>query len=168
MSTLATPKELLVEQLKDLYSAEGQLVNALPRLEKAAHNEELKEAFQTHLEQTEEHVDRLEIIMKGLDESPRGKKCKGMEGLIEEGKEVLENDGASEVIDLALIAAAQRVEHYEIAAYGCARSLAESLGDEKTVKILQKTLDEEGQTDKLLTDIATRIQPHASEVDVDE
>jgi ferritin-like metal-binding protein YciE len=154
MAKLSSPRDLLIEELKDLYSAELQLTRALPKMAKAAENEELKEAFQTHLRETENHASRLEKIMKRLDESPRGKKCKAMEGLIEEGKEIMGEDAEAVILDLGLITAAQKVEHYEIAGYGCARTLAELAGEEEIAEILQETLDEEGKTDKLLTKIA--------------
>jgi ferritin-like metal-binding protein YciE len=147
-------QDLFVDQLKDLYSAENQLIKALPRMAKAATNDELKQAFQTHLEQTREHAQRLEQIFEKLGAKGRGKKCKAMEGLIEEGKEIMEEDAEPEVLDAGLIAAAQRVEHYEIAGYGTVRAYAELLGDNESARILQKTLDEEGDTDKLLTQLA--------------
>ncbi len=161
MSKLQSPRDLLIHELKDLYSAENQLTKALPKMAKAAASEELKQAFQTHLQQTEEHIRRLEKIGKQLDETMKGKKCKAMEGLIEEGKEILEEDGDETVLDLALIGAAQKVEHYEIASYGTARTLAELLGEEQVATILQETLDEEGETDKLLTEIAMELNLEA-------
>ncbi len=164
MSKLLTPRDLLVHELKDLYSAETQLIKALPKMAKAATNEELKQAFTTHLEETKVHAERLEQIMTRLDESPRGKKCKAMEGLVEEGKETIDENAAPEIKDLALIVAAQKVEHYEIAGYGSARTLADLCGETEIVGILQETLDEEGATDKLLTDIAQTVslETHAS------
>ena len=156
--SLNTARDLLVDELKDLYSAENQLIKALPRMAKAASNPELKAAFQEHLEQTKEHARRIEKIMDRLDESPRGKKCAAMEGLIEEGKHVLEEDGEDSIIDSALIAAAQKVEHYEIASYGTARCLAKRVGEDKIAQMLQETLDEEGDTDKKLTDLALSIE----------
>jgi ferritin-like metal-binding protein YciE len=157
MSELSTPRDLLVTELKDLYSAETQLIRALPKMAKAATTPKLQQAFNTHLEETRIHAERLEEIMSGLDESPRGKKCVAMEGLIEEGKEVMEEDAEPGILDLALISAAQKVEHYEIAGYGTARTLAELAGESRIAKILQKTLDEEGKTDKLLTSIAETV-----------
>ncbi|HEX2855623.1 MAG TPA: ferritin-like domain-containing protein [Opitutaceae bacterium] len=154
MSKLSTPRDLLVEELKDLYSAESQLIKALPKMAKAADSDELRSAFETHLEQTKTHAQRLEQIMADLEESPKGKKCKAMEGLIEEGKEVMEEDAVPVILDLGLITAAQKVEHYEIAGYGCARTLAELAGEKDVASVLQETLDEEGETDKLLTEIA--------------
>lgn len=161
MATLSSPRELLVEELKDLYSAENQLIKALPRMAKAATSDELKNAFQTHLEQTKEHAARLEKVMKQLDESPKGKTCKAMKGLIEEGKETMEEDAEDVIMDLALITAAQKVEHYEIAGYGCARTLAELSGEKKIAATLQETLDEEGETDKLLTEVAMGLNVEA-------
>jgi ferritin-like metal-binding protein YciE len=149
-------EKLLVNELKDLYSAEKQILQALPKMAKAASNPELQKAFRTHEKQTQEHVRRIEQVFEGgqLDGAPAGKKCKGMEGLIEEGKEVLQEDMPDSVRDAALIGAAQRVEHYEMAAYGTVRSMAEQLGLRDAAKLLQQTLDEEGQTDELLTKIA--------------
>lgn len=147
-------QELFVEQLKDVYSAEKQLTKALPKLAKASHSEELKEAFTNHLEETKEHVVRLETIFKELGEKPGGKTCAAMEGLVKEGQELLEEDAVPEVLDAGLIAAAQRVEHYEIAAYGTLRSFARTLGCKNIVKILEKTLSEEEKADKLLSTIA--------------
>jgi ferritin-like metal-binding protein YciE len=164
MSKLLTPRDLLVHELKDLYSAETQLIKALPKMAKAATSEELKQAFINHLEETKVHAERLDEIMTRLDESPRGKKCKAMEGLVEEGKETIDENAAPEIKDLALIVAAQKVEHYEIAGYGSARTLADLCGETEIVGILQETLDEEGTTDKLLTEIAQTIslETHAS------
>lgn len=164
MPKISTAKDLLVEELKDLYSAESQLLKALPKMAKAAESEELKNAFTTHLKQTEGQVKRLEKVMKQLDESPKGKKCKAMEGLIEEAKEVLEEDYEPALRDLALIVAAQKVEHYEIAGYGSARTLAELLEEDDVAELLQETLDEEGETDKLLTQIAQTLSPEAAAV----
>lgn len=147
--------ELLVEELSDLLSAEKQLVAALPKMAKASNSDSLRTAFQDHLEETKEHVSRLEQIFEQLEQKPKRKKCKAMEGLIEEGKEVIDEDGVPEVKDAALIGAAQRVEHYEIAAYGTARALAETLSLSDIAEVLQLTLDEEGQADKKLNDIAT-------------
>lgn len=148
-------RDLLIDELSDLYSAEKQLVAALPKMAKAASSKNLKSAFLDHLEETKGQVERLNQIFEMLEEKPKRKKCKAMEGLIEEGKEVIEADGLPEVKDAALIGAAQRVEHYEMAAYGTARGLSETLSISKVVKLLQKTLDEEGQADKTLNDLAT-------------
>ncbi len=144
------------DQVRDLYSAENQLLKALPKMAKAASSERLRQAFEGHLEQTRGHVERLQQVATLLEFKPGGKKCKAMEGLIEEGKEVLEEEGDDAVIDLALIAAAQRVEHYEIAAYGAARAMAQRLGESKAAKLLQETLDEEGAADKKLTEISEK------------
>jgi ferritin-like metal-binding protein YciE len=146
--------DLYVDELKDLYNAENQLVKALPKMAKAATNPDLKAAIEEHLEVTRGQVERLERIFKKLGVSPKGKKCKAMEGLIEEGKEVMEEDGQEAVIDAALIAAAQRVEHYEMAGYGCARTFAKLLGYDEAARLLQETLDEEGDADKKLTELA--------------
>lgn len=147
-------QDLFIEDLKDLYNAETQLTKALPKMAKAATNPDLKKAFQTHLQETEGHVQRLEQIFEELDESPKGKKCKAMEGLIEEGKELMEEDAEPEVMDAGLIGAAQKVEHYEIAGYGTVRTYAQLLGNEEAASLLQQTLDEEGMTNKKLNDLA--------------
>ncbi len=147
--------ELFVDELKDIFNAENQLIKALPKLAKKAASPTLKKAFTDHLKQTEGHVKRLEKIGQALGEKLTGKKCAAMEGLVEEGSEILEEDGQSAVIDAALIGAAQRVEHYEMAAYGTVRAMAETLGHDDAVELLQETLDEEGAADKLLTQIAT-------------
>jgi ferritin-like metal-binding protein YciE len=151
---LQTLEDLYIHELKDLYSAEKQLITALPKLAKAAKNDQLSAGFQEHLEQTKEHAVRLEEILKNQKQSTRGPKCKGMEGLIAEGAEMIEEEADPEVKDAGLIAAAQRVEHYEIAAYGTARTYAEILGDNNGAKLLQTTLDEEEQTDQRLTKLA--------------
>jgi ferritin-like metal-binding protein YciE len=145
--------KLFLEELKDVYNAEKQILRALPRMAKAADSPELQQAFTTHQKETEGHVQRLEQIFKKLGQAPRGKKCKGMEGLLEEGKEVLEEDGEPAVIDAALIASAQRVEHYEMAAYGCLRTYAQLLGMDEAGRLLQQTLEEEEATDKKLTQL---------------
>jgi ferritin-like metal-binding protein YciE len=137
-----------------LLSAEKQLVKALPKMAKGASSQALKEGIEDHLEQTKGHVERLERVFKLLDKSPRAEHCKGMEGLIEEGSDLLEEDGEPHVKDAALIAAAQRVEHYEISGYGTARTLAELLGLGEAVDLLQQTLDEEKETDEKLTELA--------------
>lgn len=156
-------KDLYIHELKDLHSAEKQITKALPKMVKAASNEELADAFREHLEQTEEHVRRLEEILESHDETFRGAKCKGMEGLIKEGSEMIEEDGDDDVRDAGLISAAQRVEHYEIAGYGCARTYAELLGDNDGAELLQQTLDEEKATDKKLTELAGSINVEAEE-----
>jgi ferritin-like metal-binding protein YciE len=148
---LESMQDLFLNELKDVYNAEKQILRALPRMAKAADAPALQQAFTKHLRETEGHVKRLERIFKSLGQAARGKKCMGMEGLIEEGKEILEEEGAPEVIDAALIAAAQRVEHYEIAAYGCLRTYAQLLGYDDADQLLQQTLQEEEATDKALT-----------------
>ena len=150
-------EKLFVEQLKDIYSAETQLVSALPKMAKAASTPELQQAFNMHLDETRNHVQRLEQLFDGINASPRGKKCKGMEGLIAEGEEMIKMKGDPAAIDAGLIAAAQRVEHYEIAGYGCVRTYAEQIGDQQGMRLLQQTLDEEGLTDKKLTKLAEQV-----------
>ena len=146
--------DLYVDQLKDLYSAEKQLVQALPKMAKAANTAALKEGFQEHLDQTRTHVDRLEQIFTRMGASPGRKKCEAMEGLIQEGEEAIELKGDAAVRDAALIAAAQRVEHYEIAGYGTVRTFANQLNFRDDARMLQQTLDEEGAADKKLTALA--------------
>jgi ferritin-like metal-binding protein YciE len=154
--------ELYVEQLRDLYSAENQLVKALPKMAEAATTDELRTAFEEHLEQTQGHVQRLETIFENLGEKPTGEKCKGMEGLVAEGSEVIENDDfEGELKDAALIAAAQRVEHYEIAGYGTVRTFASLLEDDEAVELLEQTLEEEKETDQKLTEIAESVNLEA-------
>jgi ferritin-like metal-binding protein YciE len=147
-------EELYKDKLKDLYSAENQIIRALPRMIKSASTPELQRALQEHLHVTEGHARRIEKIASRIDASPRGKKCAGMEGLLEEGKELLEEQGDSEVLDAGIIGAAQSVEHYEIAGYGTARAWAERLGDREAARLLQQTLDEEKQADETLTALA--------------
>ena len=147
-------QELYVSELKDLYSAEKQLIKALPKMVKNATNPQLRKAFSDHLDETEGHVDRLEKIFQMLGEKAGGKKCKGMEGLIDEARELLEEDASDEVIDAGLISKAQHVEHYEMAGYGTVRTYAEQLGFRDQAKLLQQTLDEEGKANELLTQIA--------------
>jgi ferritin-like metal-binding protein YciE len=157
-------QELFVEELKDLYSAEKQILKALPKMIKKATSKELKSGFEKHLKETEVHVERLEKIFQALDESPRGKKCKGMEGVIADGAELMEEDAEPEVMDAGLIGAAQHVEHYEMAGYGCVRTYAELLGKSKIAALLQKTLDEEKATDEKLTELARNINVKAEKV----
>jgi len=152
---LQSMNDLFVEQLRDLYSAETQLVEALPKLKSAASHDELQQAFGHHLEETRGHVDRLREIFEQLGTTPGGETCEAMEGLIKEGEEIVEAQGDSAVKDAALIAAAQRVEHYEIAAYGTARTFADQLDLGEAKDLLDQTLDEESSADKLLTKIAT-------------
>jgi ferritin-like metal-binding protein YciE len=154
---LESLKELYIEELRDLYSAEKQLVKALPKMAKAASAPELQAAFKEHLEQTKVHVERLEQVFKALGKTPRGKTCKAMEGLVQEGSEVIAEDAEPEVRDAALIAAAQRVEHYEIAGYGTVRTYAKMLNEKEAARTLQETLGEEGDTDKKLTKLATTL-----------
>ncbi len=148
--------ELFEDQIKDLYSAENQILKALPKMAKSSTNAQLRTAFERHLEETRGHVARLEQIAEELDFTPKGKKCKGAEGLIEEGKGVME-EFDEDTLDAGLIGAAQKVEHYEIAAYGTARTHAELLGYKKAARLLQQTLDEEERTDKKLTQIAESV-----------
>ena len=150
-------QELFVNELKDVYNAEKQLIAALPKMAEAASSPDLSEALTKHLQETEGHVARLEQIFKELDLPARGKKCKGMEGLIEEGEEMIKMKGDPAAIDAGLIAAAQRVEHYEIAGYGCVRTYAKQLGDQQAAQLLQQTLDEEGTADKKLTQLAEQV-----------
>ena len=145
--------KLFLEELKDIYNAEKQLTRALPRMAKAAESPELRQAFTKHLTETEGQIQRLERIFSSLGQAARGKKCKGMEGLIEEGKEMMEEEGEPQVVDAALISAAQKVEHYEIASYGCLRSYAELLGYSEAVQLLQQNLQEEEAADKKLTQL---------------
>ena len=151
---LETLKDLYIEELKDLYSAEKQLTKALPKMAKAANHPELQQAFRTHLKETEQHIERLERICADLGVSPRGKKCVGMEGLIEEGNELIKEKPDEDVLDAGLINKAQHVEHYEIAGYGTVRTYARQLGFDEQADLLQQTLDEEGKTDHLLTQLA--------------
>jgi ferritin-like metal-binding protein YciE len=150
-------EELLIDELKDLYSAENQIVKALPKMAKAANSPDLRRAFERHLEETRNHVERLDQIGQELEAKMTGKKCHGMEGLIEEGKEIMSEDLEENALDAGLIGAAQKVEHYEIAAYGTARAHAEMLGYTKVARLLQQTLNEEGATDKKLTQLAENI-----------
>jgi len=161
-------KELYIDELKDLYSAEKQLVKALPKMAKNATNPELKDAFTTHLQETEGHVERLEQIFEMLGERAGGKKCKGMEGLIDEAKELLEEDATEEVLDAGMISKAQHVEHYEMAGYGTVRAYARLLGLDEQADLLQETLDEEGHANDLLTQIAESSVNVEAEVGSDE
>jgi len=154
---LDTLKQLYIHELSDLYDAENQLLKALPKLAKAASAEELKQAFEQHLEQTQEHVQRLETAFANISEKPKRISCKGMKGLIEEGDELAGEDGDPAVKDAGLIAAAQRVEHYEMAGYGCARTYAELLDENESAQLLQLTLDEERKTDESLSELAMRV-----------
>jgi ferritin-like metal-binding protein YciE len=154
--SLDSLQALFLDEIKDIYHGEKQLLEALPRMAKAAAAPELQQAFTSHLKETEGHVQRLERILKDLGQPARGKRCKGMEGLIEEGKEFMQQEGEAPVIDAALISAAQRVEHYEIAAYGCLRTYAQLLGNENAARLLAQTLEEEEAADEKLTAIGER------------
>jgi ferritin-like metal-binding protein YciE len=147
-------QDLYIHELKDLYSAERQIIQALPKMIKAASSDKLRAGFQEHLKQTEEHAKRLEKILSNHAHTTRGKKCKGIEGVIAEGAEIVEEEADSEVRDAGLISAAQRVEHYEIAGYGAARTYAELTGDSEAAQLLQTTLNEEAETDKKLSHLA--------------
>ena len=153
-SKIGTLEDLYTDLLKDLYSAEKQLVKALPKMAKSAESQDLQRAFKDHLGKTEQHVERIERIFSKFEGSPRGKKCVGMEGLIEEGNELLQEDVDPDVLDAGLIAAAQKVEHYEIAGYGTARAWAEKIGRDEDVRLLQQTLDEESEANEKLTELA--------------
>jgi ferritin-like metal-binding protein YciE len=154
---LDTLEKLYISELRDLYSAENQLLKALPKMAGGASSEELRDAFEKHLEQTKGHVERLEQIFKQLDESPNGKTCHGMKGLIEEGSEILKEDGEESVLDAGIIVAAQKVEHYEIASYGSVRTFANLLGEDDAAGLLQATLDEESETNEILNRLAESV-----------
>ena len=154
---LETLQDLYVEELRDIYNAENQLVKALPKMAEGASSDELRQGFEEHLEQTKGHAERIEQIFEQLGEKVKGKKCKAMEGLVKEGAETLEEDMNEDVKDAALIAAAQRVEHYEIAGYGTARTYANLLGHDEAVSLLEQTLEEEKETDAKLTQLAEGI-----------
>jgi ferritin-like metal-binding protein YciE len=156
-------QQLYIDELKDLYNAETQLVKALPKMAKAATNSELRQSLEEHLRQTSEQVSRLEQIFEALDESPTGKKCLGMEGLIKESAETIKEEYEGAVMDAAIIGAAQRVEHYEIAGYGTVREFAELLGEDEHVSLIEQTLDEETMTDEKLTQLADQINSQAAE-----
>jgi len=153
--------ELYLDELKDLYDAENRLVKAIPKMAKAATSEKLRACFEEHLEATRGHVDRLKEIFDNLGEKPTGKKCAGMMGIVKEGEEIMQDDFEGEVMDAALISAAQRVEHYEIAAYGCVRTWADLLGESEASALLDKTLEEEKETDEKLTQLAEEINVQA-------
>lgn len=165
---LTNLEDLLVQELKDLYSAETQLVKALPKMAKAAHDENLRSGFEEHLVETQQHVERLEQIMEILGATPTGKTCKAMKGLIEEGKDAISEDAEPAVKDAALISAAQKVEHYEIAGYGTARTFAELVGQEDVAELLAATLEEEKATDEKLTEAARSINLEAEAGESDE
>jgi ferritin-like metal-binding protein YciE len=155
--SLDTLEKLYVSELRDLYSAENQLLKALPKMAKGASSPDLKDAFEKHLEQTKGHVERLEQLFEELDETPKGKTCKAMKGLIDEGSEILEEDGEDSVLDAGIIVAAQKVEHYEIASYGSVRTFANLLGQDEAAKLLQSTLDEESEANELLNQLAESV-----------
>jgi ferritin-like metal-binding protein YciE len=155
--------ELFIKELQDLYDAENQLIKALPKMAKAAGSDELREGFEEHLEQTKEHARRLEQIFENLGEDAKGEKCKGMEGLIKEGSKILRENIEEPVKDAALISAAQRVEHYEIAAYGTVRTWANQMQHEEAASLLEQTLSEEKETDQKLTRLAESINVEAEE-----
>ena len=159
---METLRELYVHELRDLYSAENQIIEALPKMIKAASSSQLKAGFEEHLQQTQQHVARLEKIFGELDESPRGEDCVGMEAILKEGKKLMKEDAEPEVMDAGLIAAAQHVEHYEIAGYGCVRTYAELLREQNAAALLQETLNEEKQTDEKLTQLAGSINVQAT------
>jgi ferritin-like metal-binding protein YciE len=161
MPKVDTVEKLFLNELKDLYSAEKQITRALPKMAKAATTEELRKAFQTHLEETRGHIERLDRIFGLLGAKATAKTCHGMKGLIEEGSEMIEEAEEGEVRDAGLISAAQRVEHYEMAAYGTVRTIAQQMGHQEVADLLQQTLDEEGKTDKLLSKIAMRVNKEA-------
>ena len=154
---LKTLKDLYIEELRDIYSAERQILKALPKMAKAATSPELKAAFLEHLEQTKGQVVRLETVFEALGKKPTGKTCKAMQGLVEEGEELISEEPAPTVLDAGLISAAQRVEHYEMASSGSVRTWARLLGEKAAAKLLQETLDEEGETDKKLTALAESV-----------
>jgi len=158
--TVDTVEKLLVAELKDLYSAEKQITRALPKMAKAASNDQLKTAFETHLKQTEGQIERLDRVFEILGKSSGGKTCKGMQGLLEEGTETMQ-ETEGEVRDAAMICGAQKVEHYEIAAYGSVRTWAQQLGQKEIADLLQQTLDEEGETDHKLTQLAAQVNRQA-------
>ncbi|MCX6951889.1 MAG: ferritin-like domain-containing protein [Verrucomicrobia bacterium] len=162
MSKISSLSELLVDEIKDLYSAENQLLKALPKMARAASAAGLKAGFTEHLAQTREHAARLERAARLLDESPKGKTCHAMQGLVEEGAEAIELEAPDAVRDAALIGAAQRVEHYEIAAYGTAHAFALAAGEPEVAALLEKTLQEEGDTDKKLTALSAAINEAAN------
>jgi ferritin-like metal-binding protein YciE len=157
-----TLRELFLDELRDLYDAENRIVKALPKMAKAAESEELRSGFEQHLEQTRGHVERLKQIITSMDEKASGKKCPGMLGILEEGEDLMDEDYEGSVMDAALISAAQRVEHYEIAAYGCVHSWAQELGENEAAELLEKTLTEEKETDAKLTELAEQINTSAN------
>jgi ferritin-like metal-binding protein YciE len=164
MSSVNSLQELLLDEVKDLYDAEKQLVKALPKMARAATNADLKQGFTSHLVETQNHVARLEQVFERLGVSAKGKTCKAMKGLVEEGSEAIDLDAPDAIRDACLIGAAQRVEHYEIAAYGTVRALAETVGETEVVDLLQETLGEEKHTDEILTSLAQTVNEEANSV----
>jgi ferritin-like metal-binding protein YciE len=162
----STLKEIYIDELKDLFDSENQLVKAIPKMAKAANSPDLRAGFEEHLEQTRNHVSRLEQILEALGESPKGKKCKGMQGIVTEGSELIEEGHEGAVGDSALIGAAQRVEHYEIAAYGVVKAFAELLGEQEAISLLTETLNEEKETDEKLSELAEEINKEAAQAGV--
>ena len=160
---IQTLNELLTEEIKDLYDAEKQLTKALPKMAKASTNSDLKAAFTEHLEQTKGHVSRLEEVFEALGQKPKGKSCAAMKGLIEEGQEQTQQDAQGAVMDLMLIAAAQKVEHYEISGYGTVRAIAEAMGNDTAADLLRQTEEEEIETDSRLTEIAEELMTEVNE-----
>jgi ferritin-like metal-binding protein YciE len=154
-------KSLYVDELRDLYNSEQQLIKALPKMAKAANSDELRKGIEEHLEQTRQHATRLEQILSALGEPVKGKKCKGMAGIVAEGGEMLSEDFEGALMDAALISAAQRVEHYEIAAYGAVHAYAELMGESEAASLLQRTLEEEKETDQKLTELSEGINSEA-------
>lgn len=165
MPALESLHDLFVHELRDLFDAENQLVKALPLLAKAARNEDLRNAFELHVRETKEHVRRLEILFQALGTSPEGKKCKAMKGLVAEARECIEEDADPDVLDASLIVAAQKVEHYEIAGYGSARTFARVLKYDDAARSLEETLKEESVTDEKLTQLAQKVNPKAEAAD---
>jgi ferritin-like metal-binding protein YciE len=157
-----TLRELFIDELRDLYDAESRLVKALPKMAKASNSDELRSGIEHHLQQTKQHVERLKEVLTSLDEKPSGKKCPGMIGILQEGEELMDEDYDGSVMDAALISAAQRVEHYEIAAYGCVHTWAQELGEENAAELLEKTLNEEKETDAKLSELAEQINASAN------
>jgi ferritin-like metal-binding protein YciE len=160
---LKTLKDLYRDELRDVYDAENQIVKALPKMVKAASSPELEKALQEHLNKTKGHLRRLDQVFKSMGEKPKRKTCEGLKGLLEEGKELMEEDAEPAVMDAGLIAGAQRVEHYEMAAYGSLRTWAEQLGEEDAVPLLEQTLEEEKEADRILSEIAMTVNPEAAE-----
>jgi ferritin-like metal-binding protein YciE len=161
--TQKTLKELYVDELRDLYDSEQQLIKALPKMVKAANSDELSTGFEEHLQQTKEHARRLEQIFQAIGEPVKGKKCKGMQGIVAEGAEAISEGFEGPLMDAALIGAAQRVEHYEIAGYGTVHAFATELGEDEAASLLEQTLREEKETDQKLTELSTEINQQAAE-----